>query len=135
MLFGKKHVDRYRETDGDEGHEWQGTTTLLLTTTGRRSGEPRTTPLIYQQAGDRVVIVASKGGAEDHPAWFLNLSEAPEVDVQILADRFRARARVAEGDEREELWPIMTQAWPDYDAYQNRTERRIPVVVLDRVGG
>ena len=132
-LFGQEHVDRYRATDGEEGHDWQGTTTLLLTTTGRRSGEERTMPLIYQPDGDRYVIVASKGGWKDHPGWYYNISEKPEVDVQVWGDRFPARASVAEGEERERLWKLMTAAWPQYDDYQTKTEREIPVVVLTRI--
>jgi deazaflavin-dependent oxidoreductase (nitroreductase family) len=133
-LFGQEHVDRYRATDGEEGHEWRGgTTTLLLTTTGRKSGEERTTPVIYEADGDRYVIIASKGGAPEHPAWLLNLGEDPEVEVQVLGDVFKARASVAEGEERERLWKLMAAAWPDYDEYQKKTDREIPVVVLTRV--
>jgi deazaflavin-dependent oxidoreductase (nitroreductase family) len=135
MLFGQEHVERYRETDGAEGHEWRGTQTLLLTTTGRRSGERRTTPLIYAPAGeDAYTIVASNGGGEA-PAWYLNLREDPEVEVQILGDRFRARARVATPHEKPEMWRTMVSEWPDYDAYQERAQREIPVVVLERAGG
>jgi deazaflavin-dependent oxidoreductase (nitroreductase family) len=130
VLFGQEHVDRYRATDGEEGHEWRGTTALLLTTTGRRSGEQRTLPLIYQQDGDRYVIVASKGGSKDHPGWYYNLVEEPDVEVQVLGDRFKARASTAEGEERERLWKLMTAAWPAYDEYQTKTDRQIPVVVL-----
>jgi deazaflavin-dependent oxidoreductase (nitroreductase family) len=130
VLFGQEHVDRYRATDGEEGHEWRGTTALLLTTTGRRSGEQRTLPLIYQQDGDRYVIVASKGGSKDHPGWYYNLVEDPDVEVQVLGDRFKARASTAEGEERERLWKLMTAAWPAYDEYQTKTDRQIPVVVL-----
>ena len=132
-LFGQEHVDRYRATDGEEGHDWKGTTTLLLTTTGRRSGEPRTLPLIYQPDGDRYVIVASKGGWKDHPGWYYNLSENPDVEVQVWGDRFSARASVAEGEERERLWKLMTATWPAYDEYQTRTDRESPVVVLTRI--
>jgi deazaflavin-dependent oxidoreductase (nitroreductase family) len=132
VLFGQEHVDRYRATDGEEGHEWRGTTALLLTTTGRRSGETRTLPLIYQQDGDRYVIVASKGGWKDHPGWYHNLVEDPNVEVQVLGDRFKARASTAEGEERERLWKLMTAAWPAYDDYQTKTDRQIPVVVLTR---
>jgi deazaflavin-dependent oxidoreductase (nitroreductase family) len=132
MLFGKEHVDRYRETDGEEGHDWQGTVTLLLTTKGRRSGEERTTPLIYQQHGDDYLIVASKGGADEPPAWFLNLEADPDVEVQVRGDRFRARARTAEPDEKPEMWRKMTATWPAYDEYQEKTSREIPVVVLER---
>jgi deazaflavin-dependent oxidoreductase (nitroreductase family) len=129
-LFGKEHVDRYRETGGEEGHDWKGTVTLLLTTTGRRSGEERTTPLIYQRNGDRYVIVASQGGADEHPAWYLNLSADPNVEVQVKDDRFEATASTAEGEERERLWELMTATWPAYDRYQTKTDRQIPVVVL-----
>jgi len=101
QLYGKEHVRRYRETDGEVGHVWkEGSTILLLTTTGRGTGRETTTPLIYNLDGDTPVIVASKGGAPDHPGWFKNLAKNPEVGVQIKADRFRARARVAEGEER-----------------------------------
>ncbi|MGO9903798.1 MAG: nitroreductase family deazaflavin-dependent oxidoreductase [Solirubrobacteraceae bacterium] len=132
MLFGKEHVDRYVATDGAEGHDWQGTTALILTTKGRRSGEQRESPLIYQPHGDAYVVVASKGGAPDHPAWYKNLLADPHVSVQILGDRFDAVARTAAGAEREELWKLMTLAWPSYDEYQQKTEREIPIVVLER---
>lgn len=132
MLFGREHVERYRATDGAEGHEWQGTQTLLLTTTGRRSGEPRTTPLIYAPHDDEVTIVASKGGSDAPPAWYLNLQADPEVEVQIKGDRFKARARDATPEEKPEMWRTMTAEWPAYDDYQARTEREIPVVVLKR---
>lgn len=132
MLFGQEHVERYRETDGEEGHDWQGTTVLILTTTGRRSGSERSTPLIYGTHGDDYVLVASKGGAPEHPAWYLNLSETPEVDVQVKGNRFPARARTATAEERPELWATMTERWPAYDEYQTKTDREIPVVVLER---
>jgi deazaflavin-dependent oxidoreductase (nitroreductase family) len=132
VLFGQEHVDRYRATDGAEGHEWRGTTALLLTTTGRRSGEKRTLPLIYQSDGDRYVVVASHGGSKDHPRWYYNLVAEPNVEVQVLGDRFKARATTAEGEERERLWTLMTAAWPAYDDYQKKTDRQIPVVVLTR---
>lgn len=138
MLFGQEHVDRYRETGGEEGHEWQGTQTLLLTTTGRRSGQRRTTPLIYapyEDSGDAYTIVASKGGSDDPPAWYLNLLEDPEVEVQVMADRFRARARTAGPDEKPGIWKTMVAEWPAYDDYQASTEREIPVVVLERTDG
>jgi deazaflavin-dependent oxidoreductase (nitroreductase family) len=131
VLFGQEHVDRYRETDGKEGHDWQDTTTLILTTTGRRSGEERSTPLIYQRYGDDYLIVASKGGADEPPAWYLNLQDNPEVEVQVKGDRFKARARTAASEERPGMWKVMTDTWPAYDDYQKRTEREIPVVVLE----
>jgi deazaflavin-dependent oxidoreductase (nitroreductase family) len=132
MLFGQEHVTRYRETGGEEGHDWEGTTVLLLTTTGRRSGEQRTTPLIYQPHEDAYLIVASKGGADEPPAWYLNLSEDPDVEVQVKDDRFRARARTATPDEKPDLWKTMTATWPAYDEYQTKTDRDIAVVVLER---
>lgn len=132
MLYGKEHVDRYLATDGEEGHEWQGTTCLLLTTTGRRSGEERTTPLIYQKFGNDHLVVASKGGAPSPPDWFVNLEAHPDVTVQVKGDRFAARARVATAEEKPEMWEVMARAWPAYDDYQARTDREIPVVVLER---
>jgi proline iminopeptidase len=131
QLYGEEHVRRYRETDGEVGHIWkEGSTVLLLTTIGRRTGRETTTPLIYDLDP---VIVASNGGAPEHPGWFENLAKNPEVGVQIKGDRFRARARVAEGEERERLWELMVAMWPHYDEYATRTEREIPVVVLERL--
>lgn len=133
-LFGDEHVRRYRETGGKVGHIWrEGSTILLLTTTGRRSGEPRTTPLIYAQDGDRYVIVASKGGAPEHPGWYRNLEQNPDVELQIEDEVFPARARTAAGEERERLWRKANEVWPHYDDYAARTEREIPVVVLERL--
>jgi deazaflavin-dependent oxidoreductase (nitroreductase family) len=132
MLFGPEHVERYRQTNGAEGHEWQGAHVLLLTTTGRRPGERRASPLIYGTRGNQYVVVVSKGGAPQDPGWYRNLSADPEVEVQVLADRFPARARTATGDERTALWDLMTEQWPAYDDYQDKTEREIPVVVLER---
>jgi deazaflavin-dependent oxidoreductase (nitroreductase family) len=132
MLFGKEHVQRYQETDGAEGHDWNNTTTLLLTTKGRKSGRPYTTPLIYQRSGDDFVVVASKGGDPDHPDWYKNLQANPEVEVQVKGDKFKARARTATGEERALMWRLMSATWPDYDSYQQKTDREIPVVVLER---
>ena len=131
-LFGQEHVDRYLATDGEEGHDWEGTQTLILTTTGRRSGEPRVLPLIYGRQGDDYLLVASKGGAPQHPGWYLNLQANPEVEVQVKGERFRARARTATPEEKVELWPIMTKEWPAYDQYQARSPRDIPLVILER---
>jgi len=133
MLFGQEHIDRYRQTDGAEGHDWQGTTALLLTTVGRKSGKKRTSPLIYQKHGDAYVVVASKGGAEESPLWYHNLAENPEVEVQVLGDKFTARARTASPEEKPELWAVMARTWPAYDDYQRKTDREIPVVILERV--
>jgi deazaflavin-dependent oxidoreductase (nitroreductase family) len=131
MLFGDEHVRKYRDTAGEIGHEWQpGVFTLLLTTTGRTSGARHTTPLIYREDGPRYVVVASKGGADDHPDWYLNLREDPEVEIQVADRVMVADARTASGDDRARLWSRMTEVWPDYDRYAERTERDIPVVVL-----
>jgi deazaflavin-dependent oxidoreductase (nitroreductase family) len=131
-LHGQNHVERYRETDGAEGHEWRGAQTLLLTTKGRKTGEPRTTPLIYGHNDGDVMVVASKGGSDEPPAWYRNLEADPEVEVQIKGNRFRARARNATPEEKPELWRRMTKEWPDYDRYQESTRREIPVVLLER---
>jgi proline iminopeptidase len=132
-LFGDEHVRRYRETNGEVGHIWrEGSTILLLTTKGRKTGEPRTTPLIYAAEGDNYVIVASKGGAPENPGWYENLAKDPQVELQVLGDVFPAQARVAEGEERERLWKKANQVWPHYDEYATKTDREIPVVVLER---
>jgi deazaflavin-dependent oxidoreductase (nitroreductase family) len=132
MLFGQEHVKRYRATDGAEGHQWRGGTVLLLTTTGRRSGDERTTPLVYAEHEGGYVVVASRGGFDHNPAWYLNLVADPEVEVQVLADRFPARARTATGAERSRLWKLASDGWPAYNDYQAKTDRELPVVVLER---
>jgi deazaflavin-dependent oxidoreductase (nitroreductase family) len=128
-----EHVQRYIETNGEDGYIWRGAPTLILTTLGRRSGKPRRLALIYGADGDRYVVVASKGGAAQHPEWYLNLRDNPEVLVQVKADRFRARARTATPQEREALWPEMVKIWPDYAKYQAKTDRQIPLVILERL--
>ena len=128
-----EHIRKYVETDGAEGHIWNGVPCLLLTTKGRKSGQWRRTALIYGQQNGAYVIVASQGGQPTHPAWYLNLTEEPQVRVQVGADKFDARARTADDEERALLWPLMTDIWPDYDEYQKKTDRQIPIVVLDRV--
>jgi deazaflavin-dependent oxidoreductase (nitroreductase family) len=132
MLFGQEHIDRYEATDGQEGHAWEGTQTLILTTTGRKSGEPRKAPLIYAEHNGDYLIVASKGGAPEPPAWYVNLKADPSVKVQVWGDRFDATARDATPEEQPELWKIMVGEWPAYDEYQTKTDRPIPVVVLER---
>ncbi|MBQ1027513.1 nitroreductase family deazaflavin-dependent oxidoreductase [Micromonospora sp. C95] len=128
-----EHINRYVETDGADGHEWRpGVFTLLLTTRGRRSGALRRTALIYARSGDGYAVVASQGGAPQHPAWYLNLLAEPQVEVQVGADRFTARARPATPEEKARLWPTMTAIWPAYDDYQAKTDRDIPVVLLER---
>ncbi|EHK85080.1 nitroreductase family deazaflavin-dependent oxidoreductase [Saccharomonospora azurea] len=133
MLFGDDHVRRYEETDGEEGYTWmKGAPILILTTTGRRSGKERKSPLIFGEHDGAYVVVASKGGAPDHPDWYKNLAADPAVRVQVKADKFPARARTAVGEERAKLWSRMVEVWPDYEDYQRKTEREIPVVVLER---
>ncbi len=124
---------RYIASGGQDGHLWEGVTTLLLTTTGHRSGQARTTPLIYGRDGDRYLVVASRGGAPKHPSWYENLAAQPLVQVQVMADRFKARARTATAAEKPALWKTMAAIWPPYDEYQARTPREIPVVILERV--
>lgn len=130
-----EHIDRYVETKGEEGHIWNGVPTLLLTTTGRKSGVGRRTALIYGRDGDDLVIVASQGGAPTHPAWYLNLLAQPRVQLQVGAEVYAADASAADGDERDRLWKLMSKIWPAYDEYQTKTSRQIPVVVLRRVAG
>jgi len=131
-LFGGEHVRVYRETAGERGYHWRGTTILLLTSQGRRSGESRTTPLIHRTDGDRWVVVASKGGAPANPSWFENLQANPEATIEVRDENVPVRATTAEGEERGRLWSLMAEVWPAYDEYQARTDREIPVVVLAR---
>ena len=133
-LVGEEHVRRYLETGGEVGHDWNGATCLLLTTTGRRTGRRRRSALIYGRDGDDYLVVASKGGADEAPEWYRNLSADPDVEVQVRGERFRARARTAGPDEKPRLWRIMTSRWPNYDVYTTRTAREIPVVVLEPEG-
>jgi deazaflavin-dependent oxidoreductase (nitroreductase family) len=128
----RDHLHRYVATDGADGHEWRpGIPTLLLTTRGRRSGKLRRTPLIYGRDGDAYVVVASYGGSPEHPDWYFNLSDDPEVEIQVGDRVMPARAATAEGENRERLWSQMTGIWPDYHNYQARTRRVIPVVTLE----
>lgn len=132
-LIGTDHIRRYRETDGEVGYLWNGVPTLLLTTTGRRSGTPRTSALIFARDGDDYLVVASYGGAPRHPAWFHNLGADPAARIQVKAEQFDVTARVASAVEKPRLWQRVTEVWPNYDVYQSRTERDIPVVVLTPV--
>ena len=128
----KDHIDSYVATGGEDGHLWRGAPTLLLTTVGRRSGERRRTALIYGRDGDDYVVVASYGGAAKHPAWYLNLVDNPDVEVQVGDDVFPATARVVGAAGRERLWPELAKIWPAYDEYQTRTDREIPLIALTR---
>lgn len=128
------HVRRYVESDGRDGHLFQGLPTLLLTTRGRRSGTLRRTALIYGRDDDRYLVVASNGGSVSHPSWYLNLAADPDVRVQVLANRFSARASTATAEEKPRLWRQMAQIFPRYDRYQEHAVREIPVVILERTG-
>jgi deazaflavin-dependent oxidoreductase (nitroreductase family) len=137
-----EHIRLYK-TDPEKAHLWDSTVaggpgplpTLLLTTQGRKSGKPRSLPLIYGEAGKSYVVIASKGGMPTHPVWYLNLEANPDCELMVGPKHVRARARVAEGAERDRLWRQMAALYPPYDQYQERAAaRRIPVVVLDPVG-
>lgn len=132
MLHGTEHVRRYEETDGEEGHLWlNGIPTLVLTTTGRRTGQERKSALIYQRSEEKYLVVASDGGAPNHPSWYLNLLANPDVTVQVGADKFQATARTATADERAKLWHLMTNVWPDYSDYERNVTREIPLVIIE----
>lgn len=128
------HQRAYEITGGRWGHRVGRVRMLLLRTTGRRSGRQRTAALQYHPDGDRLIVVASKGGSDERPGWLINLQAHPDVEVQIGTRRFPARARIATADEQRRLWPVMTALWPDYDRYQSQTSRRIPLVVLEPAG-
>ena len=136
-----QHLELYAR-DPEKGHDWDSTAVggpgilpvLLLTTRGRKSGVMRTLPLIYKKVGGAHVIIASKGGAPSHPAWFLNLEAEPDCEIQVARDHHRVRARIAEGAEREDLWDQLAEIYPPYNDYQASTSRQIPVVVLDPAG-
>ncbi len=139
----RQHIELYLDSGGEQGHLWDAsmgggkpdTPTLLLFTTGRSSGKERVLPLIYGEAQGGYVVIASKGGAPEHPAWYLNLVAEPDVTVQVATDRFQARARVVSGDEREAIWQQMATLYPPYNDYQAATSREIPVVLLERRDG
>ncbi|EME23915.1 nitroreductase family deazaflavin-dependent oxidoreductase [Rhodococcus triatomae] len=134
--MSKWNVTAYRATGGRLGGKWRvgsaarnGLPICLLTTTGRKSGQPRISPLLFLEDGDRVVLVASQGGQPKHPMWYLNLKADPNVTVQIRSQVRALTATVADDDERAELWPKLVAMYPEFDDYQSWTERKIPVVV------
>jgi deazaflavin-dependent oxidoreductase (nitroreductase family) len=129
-LLGAEHVQRYQETDGEVGYIWNGVPILLLTTKGRRSGNLHTTPLIHGQDGADYLVVASMGGAPQHPNWYQNLMADPSAQIQVRAEHLEVMARTATEAEKPRLWTIVRDLWPNYDVYQSRTDRVIPVVVL-----
>jgi proline iminopeptidase len=137
-----EHANRYISSGGTDGHLYRITLpgrpemavpSLLLTTTGRKSGERLIVPLFYGKAGGSFFVVASKGGAPEHPGWYKNMLASPEVEIQVGTERMRARARTAAGEERARLWEQALEFWPPYEDYRKKTEREIPVVVLDPV--
>jgi deazaflavin-dependent oxidoreductase (nitroreductase family) len=129
-LFGDEHVRQYEATNGQTGYEWNNTKILILRTTGRTSGELRKAPLIFGRDGADYLVVASKGGAPDHPGWYKNLSAHPDIEIQVKGDVIPVRARTASAEEKKRLWPTMVKEWPDYEKYQKSTPRDIPVVIL-----
>jgi deazaflavin-dependent oxidoreductase (nitroreductase family) len=129
-LLGEEHVRRYRETNGEVGYIWNGVPTLLLTTTGRKTGQPRTSALIFARDGDGFLVVASTGGAPRHPSWYLNLVATPAAEIQVGGDHIPVTARSATDEEKPRLWGIVAEQWPNYNVYQTRTDRVIPVVIL-----
>lgn len=126
------HTRRYVESDGAESPDWKGLPILVLTTVGRRSGRPRRNALIYGVVGDRYVVVASKGGDPHHPLWYRNLADDPEVHVQGVPTSSTLGRAPHRPRKKARLWPAMVAIWPSYDDYQAKTDRDIPVVVLDR---
>jgi len=131
-LYGADHVAQYEATGGAVGYLWNDATCLILTTKGEKTGKERKYALICGFDGDDCVVVASYAGAPEHPQWYRNLVAHPEVTVQVRAERFPAVAHTAQGTERDRLWKLMTDVWPNYDVYTTRTTREIPVVVLRR---
>ncbi|MCX4803555.1 nitroreductase family deazaflavin-dependent oxidoreductase [Streptomyces sp. NBC_01214] len=128
------HVKLYVGSGGSEGQYWNGTQTLLLTTLGRVSGKPVRTPLIYGEAEGAYLVVASKGGDPAHPLWYRNLSEHPAVRIQVGQKTMQGTARTATPEERAAYWPVMVGHWPAYDEYQAKTDREIPIVVIEPAG-
>jgi deazaflavin-dependent oxidoreductase (nitroreductase family) len=129
-LLGDDHVRAYQESGGEVGYLWNGVPTLLLSATGRRTGRKLTSPLIFVRDGDDYLIVASMGGAPRHPSWYLNLQANPQAEIQVKDQTLAVVARTASASEKPRLWKLVTEVWPNYDVYQSRTNRDIPVVVL-----
>jgi deazaflavin-dependent oxidoreductase (nitroreductase family) len=129
----KDHIREYVESDGEKGFLWRGVTTLLLTTRGRKTGKLRRTALIFGRDGKNYLLVASKGGAPHHPLWYLNLAANPEVEIQVGAEKLKARARTASKEEKPRLWKLMAGIFPKYDEYQAKAGREIPLVILEPV--
>jgi deazaflavin-dependent oxidoreductase (nitroreductase family) len=128
-----KHIRTYVESGGAKGQRFSGRDSLLLTTRGRKTGKLRRTALFYGCDGDRYVLVASNGGKAHNPLWYLNLLEEPRVELQVGADTFSARAYLATEEEKPSLWQMMVKIFPQYEAYQRKAKREIPVVVIERI--
>jgi deazaflavin-dependent oxidoreductase (nitroreductase family) len=129
-LFGNEHVRQYEATGGKVGHDWNGTSCLILHTKGRTSGKVRKFPLIYGRDGNDYILVASKGGAPDNPGWYENLVAHPDVEIQVWDKVIPVTARTGSAEDKKRVWPIMTKQWPDYDVYQAGSSRNIPVILL-----
>lgn len=129
-ILGTLHRRLYRASGGKLGKTFFGSPILLLTTTGRRTGRTRTWPLTYLTEGDRLIVIASNGGQPNHPAWYLNLRENPQVSVQLGDLTHAMTAQTTQGDERARLWSRVVEEYPAYAEYQRKTDRQIPVVVL-----
>jgi deazaflavin-dependent oxidoreductase (nitroreductase family) len=131
--FNQQVIAEFRANGGQVGGQFAGAPMLLLTTTGARSGQARTSPLVFTTDGDRFVIIASKGGAPTNPDWYHNVRVNPEATVEVGTETFQARATVPDGEERDRLFDQMAAQMPGFAEYQRNTTRRIPVVVLERV--
>jgi len=131
--FNEQVIDEFRANGGKVGGAFEGSRLLLLRTTGAKTGRSRVKPLVYRRDGDRLVVFGTKGGSPTHPEWFYNIRANPRVTVEVGSDRFEADARVAPPDERERLWRLQTQDVPVFADYQKKTDRTIPVVILERV--
>jgi deazaflavin-dependent oxidoreductase (nitroreductase family) len=126
-------IRAFRANNGRLDGQGRGRSLLLLTTTGARSGQPRVAPLAFTRSGEHYVVIASKGGSPSHPDWYHNLVSNPTVTVEVGGETFRARARVAEGDEHDTLFEAQAREMPNFSDYQQKTSRKIPVIVLERL--
>ncbi|MEM9494138.1 MAG: nitroreductase family deazaflavin-dependent oxidoreductase [Myxococcota bacterium] len=129
-LFGDEHVQKYEETAGKTGHDWNGTSCLVLRMKGRKTGQLRKVPLIYGRDGDSYVLIASKGGADEDPGWYKNLLAHPDVEIQVWGDVIPVTASTGTAEDKKRVWPTMVAQWPDYDKYEEKSPRNIPVVLL-----
>jgi deazaflavin-dependent oxidoreductase (nitroreductase family) len=128
------HVFVYRSTKGRVGSRMGGGAIVLLTTTGARTGKRRTTPLMTVRDGDAYVVIASNGGLPNHPGWYFNIKANPEARLEVAAEAFDVRGRVATAEERARLWPGIVERFPGYGKYQRKAPREIPLVILERSG-